>query len=483
MNFNTKDLELLNAKGITTQNIETQIQNFKEGFPPLNISRAAVLGDGILCLGEELPRDYAAKWDSMIKSARLQVVKFVPASGAATRMFKDFYAFLQTGVSNPAVEKTLSNITRFAFYDKLVALGTDLNNPKAVISAIVAEGLNYGAKPKALIEFHHYPSGGRTACEEHLVEGAQYAASEGGVVNIHFTISAEHQEGFEKIINEQKESLEKRFGVKYAVNYSVQKASTDTIAVDQANQPMRTADGDLLFRPSGHGALIENLGDIDGDVIFIKTIDNLCCEQRRPDTILYKKALGALALELQSRIFSYLRDIELGEIDLAEAWDYAQRELGHKFPETQNPNIETLSEVLNRPLRVCGMVKNEGEPGGGPFWVLSKNGEQSLQIAESAQIAPEQKSLMASATHFNPVDIIVLPKDYKGKKFELNNYTDPQTGFISSKSFEGQSLKAMELPGLWNGAMAKWNTVFVEVPISTFSPVKVLEDLLREAHQ
>ncbi len=482
MKLTNLDSELLKTKGITEQQLSEQISNFKSGFPFLSIERAARVGDGIFSFVDNQPQEYAAKWNAMISGSKLKVVKFVPASGAATRMFKDFYAFLDSGQRNSAVEQTLENIEKFAFYGELKELGVDFGDARSVVSTILEDGLSYGRKPKALIKFHKYDEQGRTACEEHLVEGAQYGASSGGKVNLHFTISKEHRDGFEQVVGAAQEALSKRFGVVYNISYSVQKPSTDTIAVDMDNEPFRTAEGGLLFRPSGHGALIENLNDIDGDIIFIKTIDNICSEERRIDTIRYKKALGALALEVQARLFSYLTDLDMGDIDMEEAWDYLAKTFGCSLPKGRKTQ-EALRALLNRPLRVCGMVRNEGEPGGGPFWVKGSGGELSLQIAESAQISAEQKALMQEATHFNPVDLVCLPKDYKGTKFDLKEYIDPSTGFISQKSFEGRELKAMELPGLWNGAMARWNTIFVEVPITTFSPVKVLGDLLREAHQ
>ena len=328
--------------------------------------------------------------------------------------------------------------------------------------------------------FHAYPDGARKAVEEHLVEGAAYASA-GGVVRIHFTVSPEHRAGFEALLAERVPVYEKRFGVRYDISFSVQKPSTDTVAVNPDNTPFRQADGSLLFRPAGHGALIENLDEIDADVIFIKNIDNVTTDALRGDTVLYKKVLAGVLLGLQERAFEYLRAMDEGRADTAAVAEFIERELCVKLPAGYDWAL--LRRVLERPIRVCGMVRNEGEPGGGPFWVANADGTESLQIAESSQIAPEDMPLMKSATHFNPVDLVCGVRTAKGGKFELKRYVDPATGFISSKSSGGRELRAQELPGLWNGAMACWNTVFVDVPISTFSPVKVVQDLLRPQHR
>ncbi len=482
MKFSANELKELQNRGVSIEKVEQQLDNFHKGFPYLPIAKAAVVGNGILRLESEQADELSLKWDATLSNKGLTIEKFVPASGAATRMFKDYFEYADNDKMSEAVEKALENITKFAFYDQLVELGVDVNTPKATIDAIIRDGLNYGSKPKALIKFHKYSTGSRTACEEHLVEGALYGVSNDGKVKIHFTVSPEHKAGFEEVIASNLSKYESRYGVVYDITYSEQKSSTDTIAVDMNNEPFKTSDGKLLFRPAGHGALIENLNDIYADVVFVKTVDNVVTDQRKSDTVLYKKALASLALNLQSRIFSYLRAADQGSIDIKEACEFIELNLGYRFANGVC-TLEELLSVLNRPIRVCGMVRNEGEPGGGPFWVKEPNGAMSVQIAESSQIAPEQKSLMSDATHFNPVDIICLPKDYKGKKFDLTTFVDYSTGFISQKSFAGSELKAQELPGLWNGAMANWNTLFVEVPITTFAPVKVLTDLLRIDHQ
>ena len=328
--------------------------------------------------------------------------------------------------------------------------------------------------------FHAYPDGARKAVEEHLVEGAAYASTD-GVARIHFTVSPEHRAGFESLLAEKVPLYEKRFGIRYEISFSVQKPSTDTIAVNPDNTPFRQEHGSLLFRPAGHGALIENLNEIDADIIFIKNIDNVTTDARRGDTIRYKKVLAGLLLELQEQAFAHLRALEAGTADLAEVAAFVEQRLCVKLPAAYDAAL--LRAVLDRPIRVCGMVRNEGEPGGGPFWVANPDGTESLQIAESSQISPDDMPLMKSATHFNPVDLVCGVRTSQGGKFDLRRYTDPSTGFISSKSSGGRELRAQELPGLWNGAMARWNTVFVDVPITTFSPVKVVQDLLRPQHQ
>lgn len=482
MKFSAPDLELLNSKGISEQKVENQIASFVNGFPYLPIARAAVVGDGIVRLTESDARKMAQSWDEAGANGGLVVEKFVPASGAATRMFKEYFEFLSENKMSRAVEQSVENIEKFAFAADLHALGIDMKDARKVVDAIITpSGLDYGVKPKALLKFHHYDAENRTACEEHLVEGALYGSC-GGRVKIHFTVSPEHRAGFEKLIGEKRAELEKRYGVTFDIAYSEQKSSTDTIAVDMDNAPFRTDDGRLLFRPAGHGALIENLNDLDADVIFIKTIDNVVPDHRKADTITYKKALAAIGLKLQKRIFAYLQALDGGDAPLSEIRQFIEYSIGFRFGQIE-ASASAMRAILDRPLRVCGMVKNEGEPGGGPFWVKSSDGAQSVQIAESSQISPEQKPLMSTATHFNPVDLVCLPKNYRGNKFDLTQFVDASTGFISEKSYGGRALKAQELPGLWNGAMANWNTIFVEVPISTFAPVKVLGDLLRVEHQ
>lgn len=464
--------------GLTPAALETQLKNFREGFPFLPVTRAASCGDGIRVLDAAGIEQAAARYDRAKES--LRVVKFVPASGAATRMFKDLFEFVREGRRTAVVGELLANRRRFAFWPELRAIVGDDADERRTVENIVAEGLRYGETPKGLVSFHRYGDEVRKAVEEHLVEGAQYAAA-GGEVKIHFTVSPEHLTRFEALLAEKIPVYESRFEVKYRISFSVQDPSTDTLAVNPDCTPFRRADGRLLFRPAGHGALIGNLGKIDADIVFVKNIDNVTTDARRSDTVLYKKALAGVLLALQERIFEYLMALEVPGAELEPIAAFIENELCVKLPKDYGTAL--LRQVLDRPIRVCGMVRNEGEPGGGPFWVAGADGLETLQIAESNQIAPEKRELMRSATHFNPVDLVCSFRTSKGGRFDLREFVDPATGFISRKSDGGRELLAQELPGLWNGAMARWNTVFVEVPITTFSPVKVVTDLLRPEHQ
>lgn len=464
--------------GLTPAALETQLKNFREGFLFLPVTRAASCGDGIRVLDAAGIEQAAARYDRAKES--LRVVKFVPASGAATRMFKDLFEFVREGRRTAVVGELLANRRRFAFWPELRTIIGDDADELRTVENIVAEGLRYGETPKGLVSFHRYGDEVRKAVEEHLVEGAQYAAA-GGEVKIHFTVSPEHLTRFEALLAEKIPGYESRFGVKYRISFSVQDPSTDTLAVNPDCTPFRRADGRLLFRPAGHGALIGNLGKIDADIVFVKNIDNVTTDARRGDTVLYKKALAGVLLALQERIFEYLMALEVPGAELEPIAAFIENELCVKLPKDYGTPL--LRRVLNRPIRVCGMVRNEGEPGGGPFWVAGADGLETLQIAESNQIAPEKRKLMRSATHFNPVDLVCSFRTSKGGRFDLREFVDPATGFISRKSDGGRELLAQELPGLWNGAMARWNTVFVEVPITTFSPVKVVTDLLRPEHQ
>lgn len=464
--------------GLTPAALETQLKNFREGFPFLPVTRAASCGDGIRVLDAAGIEQAAARYDRAKES--LRVVKFVPASGAATRMFKDLFEFVREGRRTAVVGELLANRRRFAFWPELRTIIGDDADELRTVENIVAEGLRYGETPKGLVSFHRYGDEVRKAVEEHLVEGAQYAAA-GGEVKIHFTVSPEHLTRFEALLAEKIPGYESRFGVKYRISFSVQDPSIDTLAVNPDCTPFRRADGRLLFRPAGHGALIGNLGKIDADIVFVKNIDNVTTDARRSDTVLYKKALAGVLLALQERIFEYLMALEVPGAELEPIAAFIENELCVKLPKDYGTAL--LRQVLDRPIRVCGMVRNEGEPGGGPFWVAGADGLETLQIAESNQIAPEKRELMRSATHFNPVDLVCSFRTSKGGRFDLREFVDPATGFISRKSDGGRELLAQELPGLWNGAMARWNTVFVEVPITTFSPVKVVTDLLRPEHQ
>ena len=488
--FTDKDLAQLKSHGIEEKVLTRQLESFRRGFPFLNIDRAAVAGDGIRRLNPQEQQTLREVFNARRNS--LQIVKFVPASGAATRMFKDMFAFLADGQQTRPVQEVVKNLDRFAFgKDLKKAAGEKADAHQLIRTMLSPEGLGYGSAPKALVLFHRYDDGNRTALEEHLCEGALYAAGKKGQVNIHFTVSPEHQAAFEVRVRETLPRYEAAYGVHYQVSYSCQRPSTDTLAVGPDNEPFREADGSLLLRPAGHGALLENLGEIDADLIFIKNIDNVTTDARKADTVRYKEILAGQLLTLQAQCFGYLTQLEesaMDEVLLQTVGHFLEQELCLKLPDRfagLDPESKRrwLIDRLNRPIRVCGMVRNEGEPGGGPYWVKEKDGSQSLQIAESTQIAPEQKGLMTAATHFNPVDLVCATRDRHGKRFDLSQYVDPQTGFISEKSKNGRPLKALELPGLWNGSMARWNTVFVEVPGTVFSPVKTVNDLLRPEHQ
>ena len=463
---------------MSVEEVKQQIENFRRGFPSLPVVRAASGGDGVKQLDDNAVKSAEAYYAERVSS--LRTLKFVPASGAATRMFKELFEYVNDDKRTPGIDKLIVNLEKFAFFAELAKFLKPQIEDKDVVRNIIIDGLAYGSKPKGLVTFHAYKEGARKPVEEHLVEAALYA-SNGERAAIHFTVSPEHQAGFEALLAERQRHYEEKFGVKYDVSFSIQSPATDTIAVNPDNTPFRTEDGKLLFRPAGHGALITNLDKLNADIIFVKNIDNVTTDERKADTITFKRVLAGELLRLQERLFELLRAYERGEDRDAEAVAFLRDELCCKLPE--NASRELIIATLDRPIRVCGMVKNEGEPGGGPFWVRDDEGREQLQIAESSQIAKEDIHLMKEATHFNPVDLVCGVMRYDGTKYDLTKYTDPKTGFISSKSAGGRELRAQELPGLWNGAMANWNTIFVEVPISTFSPVKVVQDLLRPEHQ
>lgn len=476
--FTQQDIAQIEARGLSLAEVEKQIENFRNGFPALPVVRAASGGDGVKQLNDEELAKAEALYAAEVKN--LKTIKFVPASGAATRMFKELFEYVNDDKRTAGIDKLITNLERFAFFPELAKYLEPQIDDKDTVRNIIIDGLQYGAKPKGLVTFHAYKEGGRKPIEEHLVEAALYA-SDGKHATIHFTVSPEHQEGFEALLNERQSYYEERFGVKFDVSFSQQSPATDTIAVNPNNTPFRTDDGKLLFRPAGHGALITNLDKLDADIIFVKNIDNVTTDDRKADTITYKRVLAGELLRLQKRSFELLKALNEGKDVAEEAKAFLANELCCKLP--AETSRELIVKTLDRPIRVCGMVKNEGEPGGGPFWVRDDEGREQLQIAESSQISKEDIHLMKEATHFNPVDLICSPKRYDGTKYDLTQYTDPKTGFISSKSAGGRELRAQELPGLWNGAMANWNTLFVEVPITTFSPVKVVNDLLRPEHQ
>jgi len=479
MTFSDQDIKQIKSHGLSLDVVNRQIEKFETGFPFVSIVKPASAADGVKQITSDFFQKYTDIYEKYQQSHN--IVKFVPASGAATRMFKELFDFMRSNRPNKTSLETTMNITKFAFWDDLKPYlprnATDMN----IVDCLVTEsGLNYGNMPKALIKFHRYPDHTRTPIEEHIDEAFQYAKS-GDNVNVHFTISPEHRQDFETILKKIVPQYESKYGVKYNVSMSEQKSSTDTIAMGVDNEVFRNEDGTLLFRPGGHGALIENLNDMDADIIFIKNIDNIAIESWRADTVKYKRVLAGLMIDIQNQIFNLIKSIDSGNADIKTIHDFIVNNLGIKI-EGQLSTAE-YRDILNRPLRVCGVVKNTGAPGGGPFWVRAQNGVVSLQIVETNQIAPESAYIISQSEYFNPVDLVCGIKDYTGKKFDLTKYVDEDTGFISEKYKNGLILRAMELPGLWNGAMAKWNTVLVDVPISTFTPVKIVTDLLLPPHQ
>jgi hypothetical protein len=514
--FSEKDIRQIESKGMRISLVEKQLESFRIGFPGLILDAPATIPDGIKKFTDEEVNFFSGHYPEIVRGKR--IVKFVPASGAATRMFKSLYAFrekyrntekdrneLFADKNEDSVFWFIDRIKDFAFYNELkVIMESNEMNPddcitkhdyNTLISFVLDEdGLNYGALPKALIKFHNYPEGARTAAEEHLVEGAIYARDSNGRVQLHFTLSSEHVEEFNSHMSRVKGKYEKLFGVKYDISHSVQKPSTDTVAVDENNELFRERDGDLLFRPGGHGALIENLNDLKSDIVVIKNIDNIVPDSLREPTYIYKKLIIAYLNRIQAKVFEYLMLLDQGDISdskLSEIVDYCEKTMFIRFnnefssmEKTEKTNF--LFGRLNRPIRVCGMVKNEGDTGGGPFWVKGKAGEVTLQIVETSQINlqdKDQERIFKSATHFNPVDVACSFVDFKGNYFNLSEFVDENAGFISTKSKDGRTLKAIELPGLWNGAMSDWISVFVEVPLITFNPVKVINDLLKKEHQ
>ena len=505
--LNNEDLRQISLKGISEKQIEDQLFSFAKGFPFLDIAASASVEKGIKCVSREEQPAYMNVWDEYLTKGK-RIVKFVPASGAASRMFKDLFSFLESkeGVPSSAFEQTFfKNLDKFAFYTALN--DACLKNEEKDIPSLLQEGayktivenllkekgLNYGSLPKGLLLFHTSSGQLRTAMEEHLAEGAMYAKAYTGEVNLHFTVSPEHQTLFERLAKEAMGTYGDKFSVRYDISFSIQKSSTDTLAATADNQPFRDKDNHLLFRPGGHGALIENLNELDADIVFVKNVDNVVPDGFKSATVIYKKVLAGILVDVQSRIHEYLRIIETGKYSqskIEEMIHFLQNDLCIKNPDIKNLEdaelILYIKQKLRRPIRVCGMVKNVGEPGGGPFLAVNPDGTISLQVLESSQIDmndPVKKAFFEQGTHFNPVDLVCAIKDEKGNKYDLPAFVDKKTGFISSKSKDGKELKALELPGLWNGAMSDWNTIFVEVPIETFNPVKTVNDLLRTEHQ
>lgn len=513
-----RDRHQITSRGMSLKEIERQIEIFQQGIPFVKLKKACHPGDGITQLNPSEITQLSRVFEVALSAGR--VMKFVPASGAASRMFKSLLTVLgsssnqthralpsESATTTPeqeAVRRFLTGLQHFAFYEDLRSVmaqkGLDIEQLRAegqfvpILEYLLhSPGLNYAKLPKGLLKFHHSPSHPRTPIEEHLVEAAAYAKDAHQQARVHFTVSPEHHEAVTGHVEGIRPLYEKA-GVKYLIGLSTQKASGDTIAVDLNNQPFRDQQGNLLFRPGGHGALLENLNDLQGDVIFIKNIDNVVPDRLKEETYTYKRAMGGLLVELQECVFHYLNQLASGSLNeeqLQAIADFCKQKLSTVFHKkysgwTRQERANFLFAQLHRPIRVCGMVKNTGDTGGGPFWVEHPDTSLSLQIVETSQVDPsdaEQQAILRSSTHFHSVDMVCGIRDYSGKPFDLRQFTDPDTGFIAKKSYEGRELKALELPGLWNGSMAKWNTMFVEIPRSTFNPVKTVLDLLQPAHQ
>lgn len=505
--FSSSDLEQLSKHEITTDKLQWQLKIFRKGISYIKLNRPAVPGDGILKVSKA-EKEHLVKLYSSAKN--ISILKFVPASGAASRMFKALFEYIGKGrkenvPSDTVVAKFFNRLSSFAFFDELrntadkkgvnlVSMLSDKQYVEILNLVLEEKGLNYGFLPKGLLKFHRYETSPRTSFEEHLVESVHYAGISGKPVRLHFTVSPEHLEAFRDLLKVVRNAYEKRFGIVYEVSFSVQKSSTDTIAVDLENRPFRNPDGTLLFRPAGHGALIDNLNELDADILFIKNIDNVVPEKYLDIPVLYKKILAGKLLEIREQIFSILQELDRTKPStdrMKEIHDFVRKQLNYEIaspPDLSDlkNSIALFRRILNRPIRICGMVKNLGEPGGGPFWAPNSSGDITLQIIESSQVDTNdtsQADIFKQATHFNPVDLVCCTKSYKGEKFHLPDFVDQNTCFISQKSKDGKELKALELPGLWNGAMADWITLFIEVPVETFNPVKTVIDLLRPEHQ
>ena len=517
-----EDRAELQARGMLPETIATHIQRFQQGFPPVQLERACTLGDGIARIPAETNHLFQLHAEA---AAAGRLIKLVPASGAASRMFQLLLSFSQqpellsnSALSRKAAEgdadcqtfqRFVGQLDHFAFAQELrTVLLRDGHTMEGLLSQgryhtlltylLTPTGLNYANLPKGLVPFHAYGDHSRTAFEEHLVEALEYVRDASSVARLHFTVPASHRRDIQMYLDGVRHRYAQQ-GAQLDISYSLQKPATDTIAVGADNIPVRDSNGALVFRPGGHGALLENLADLQGDIVFIKNIDNVLPDRLKPDTYRYKKLLCGSLLHLQQQAFAHIARLKASlpsesdgaRIALDAARRFAQDQLSlvlsQDLARTAMPYQRAfLIEQLDRPLRVCGVVKNTGEPGGGPFWVRQANGTISLQIVESSQVDmtnAEQRTRWQAATHFNPVDLVCGVRDHRGRPFPLAQFVDPATGFISEKSKDGRSLRALELPGLWNGAMAHWNTVFVEVPGSTFHPVKTVMDLLRPEHQ
>ena len=516
-NFSPEDIRFMESRGISPDAVNKQLENFTRGFPFVKLAAPATTKHGIFKLSKKRLDECIETYQNFAEQHK--VVKFVPASGAASRMFKHLFEFrnayrgtnedqllLLKDKGPDSVYYFFENLTGFPFYEELVTAlegrGYDIEKvieesryERILNSLLTEKGLNFSNLPKALIPFHQYEDSKRSAFAEHLFEGAVYARSANNKCHLHFTVSPEHLELIKKHYEEVKAAFEQHHHVNYEVEFSLQNSSTDIIAVDLNNEPARDEEGQLIFRPGGHGALLENLASLDADLIIIKNIDNVGHDRLKEDTYTYKQALAGYLVALQEQIFSFLRGLDNPTPPSSKVvehiWSFMEHKLMIDPPATskswkKEEKIEYICHKLNRPIRICGMVENEGEPGGGPFWSRNPDGSLSLQIIETSQIDQsdeEQMSILEKSTHFNPVDLVCSTRDYLGNIFDLNQFVDPDTGFISKKSAGGKEIKVQELPGLWNGSMANWITVFVEVPLTTFNPVKTINDLLRSEHQ
>jgi hypothetical protein len=512
LSFTNQDILQIETNGLNTEKVNAQIKLFINGIPPINLKAAATINNGILCFNEHDKKELVDYYESQKKTN--SIIKFVPSSGAASRMFKFLFKFIseydpKKETLNSYINKNnMPEMTLFLFGKEKLPFYSFVKNllPKYYKGLSESEKvitfaktllddtkLNFGEMPKGLLPFHQYKNEVATAFQEHLFEAALYAAVN-NKAKLHFTISEKHQNKFEQELNRIQEHVSEKTNCKFDITFSFQKKKTNTIAVTPENNIFRENDQSLLFRPSGHGALIENLNEINDDIIFIKNIDNVVAKNLSETVAENKKMLGGLLLKIQNETYKHQELLEnslISEEEIIAIANFLINTLNVVInPEfekySRKYQIQYLTEKLNRPIRVCGMVKNEGEPGGGPFWVKSESGATSLQIVESAQIDltdKTQKNILNNATHFNPVDLVCSVKNFKGEKYNLLKFVDPNTGFISSKTKLGKDLKALEVPGLWNGAMANWNTVFVEVPLKTFNPVKTVNDLLKPAHQ
>jgi hypothetical protein len=493
-------------EGLTVEEVERELALFRRGVSPVRLNRPCHEGDGIVVIPAKEEAGLIEVYEEACRTKRF--MKFVPASGAASRMFKEWYRWLREGgFSEKAEGETFArDLKRYCFFPDLQAVVAaqrqdleeliEKRDSAAILRLILTEeGLNYGRHPKALLKFHAYPEGNRTALEEHLVEAAFYARDGRNCSRLHFTVSGEHENAVRGYLLQVIGNYESLLHTVFEVGLSIQSTGTNTLAVDPENRPFRDEGGGLVFRPGGHGSLLTNLNALEADIVFLKNIDNCVPDRLKPETVRWKKTLAGYLIMLQDAIFArlcLLSSGNAGETDLKEITRFCRKKLHLDIPpefakRSPAERQSFLFEKLNRPLRVCGMVKNEGEPGGGPFWVDHSEGEgvMSLQIVEEAQIDRNdsgQRTLWQSSTYFNPVDLVCGVRDYRGQKFDLARFVDPEWSTISGKSEEGRELLALERPGLWNGSMAYWNTLFVEVPLITFNPVKTVEDLLRPQH-